>query len=192
MKVIGLTGPIGSGKSEASKTLRKLDAYVIEADTIGHELFQPQTKVWSRLVQEFGSEILQSEGKINRRKLAGLVFSDPKKLKTLNSITHPYIRQKIEEEINSCKKLSSSFKFVVVDAALPELFEGLVDETWVVYAPKEKRVKRLMQSGFTKTEINRRMKSQPSQKEYSKIADKLLKNDKSIQKLNGQIYAFLA
>ena len=180
-KIIGLTGPIGAGKNEVAKILRRRGAYIIDADEIGHKLFVPQSDVWCRIVEAFGSRVLNRGGAINRHKLGQIVFPDHKKLNILNSITHPKIIEAIKEEIKDKKGI------IVINAALPELFEGLVDQTIVVIASKEKRLKRLLKQGRSKTEAEKRIKSQMPQKEYLKLADIIIKNDGTRKQLQDQI-----
>jgi len=176
-KIIGLTGPIGSGKNEVAKILRRHGAHIIEADEIGHKLFVPMSDIWCKIVSAFGSKVLMRGGAINRHKLGQIVFSDPEKLKTLNLITHPKIKEAIEAEIKDKKGV------VVINAALPQLFEELVDKTVVVAASKEKRLKRLLKQGLSKAEAEKRIKSQISQKDYLKIADVVIRNDGTIAQL---------
>ena len=77
MLVIGLTGSIGTGKSEAARQLEALGASIISADQVGHEAYTPNTEAWEHVVSAFGDEILQDDGEIDRRKLGTIVFSDP-------------------------------------------------------------------------------------------------------------------
>ncbi len=89
MKVIGLTGGIGSGKSTVSGFLAELGAVVIDADKVGHELFKPNTEIWQQVVAAFGRQILTTSGEISRKKLASLVFGSPRRLSLLNQLMHP-------------------------------------------------------------------------------------------------------
>lgn len=180
-KIIGLTGPIGAGKNEVAKILRRRGAHIIDADEIGHNLFTPQSDVWCKIVEAFGSKVLNRGGAINRHKLGKIVFSDPKKLEILNSITHPKIKEIIKSEIEDKKGT------VVINAALPELFEGLVDQTIVVVASKEKRIKRLLKQGLSKSDAEKRIKSQMPQKEYLKLADAVVKNDGTKKQLSNNL-----
>lgn len=190
--IIGLTGTLGSGKTEAAKILKKLGAQIVSADEIGHGLFVPGSSVWRAVVQAFGQQVLSADSEINRKKLGEIVFSDPKKLAKLNGIMHPRIRKEINEQIKSCKSSVVSCKLLIIDAALPHLFKGVVDETWVVDAPKETRIKRLLKSGLTKIQINKRMKSQLPQSSYLKIADVVILNDGSKEKLKEAVDAAFA
>ena len=89
VKVIGLTGPIGAGKDEVARILRRRGAYIIDADAVAHTLYETQTPVWHELIRVFGSKVLVRGGKINRKKLGDIVFSDQKRLKELDRIIHP-------------------------------------------------------------------------------------------------------
>lgn len=160
LKIIGLTGPIGSGKTEAAKILKRLGAHIIEADKIGHELFKSKSE---------------------RKKIAEIVFSCPEKLKKLNKISHPYIKKRIKEEIKNNRGL------IVVDAALPQLFKGLVDETWVIDAPVKARIKRLLKKGLSEEQIKQRMASQMGSASYKKIADRIITNNRTVKDLYEKI-----
>ena len=88
-RVIGLTGGIGSGKSTVSRYLAELGAIIVDADKVGHEVYQPNTDTWRELVKTFGKEILAKDNTIDRKKLGAMVFSNPEELKRLNAIVHP-------------------------------------------------------------------------------------------------------
>ena len=191
LKVIGLTGPVGAGKDEAAKILRRRGAFVIDADEAAHTLYGRQSPAWSQLVKTFGSRILIRGGEINRKKLAEIVFSDKRKLKELDRIVHPYLKEEVIKKVESCKSLVVSCKLIVINAAvLKEI--GLidhVDEVWVVMAAKAARMKRLVRSGLSKEEAQKRIGSQASQKEYLKMADVVIRNDGTLKQLNAKVQA---
>jgi len=188
MKIIGLTGPMGAGKSEVAKIFARRGAYIIDADEIGHDLFVPQSDIWCQIVRSFGKQVLTRSGSINRKKLGMMVFSDPKKIKSLNAITHPAIKRKIEEEI---AKKSWRGRLVVINAALPELFKGLVDKTVVVSASDHARLTRLIKNGLSKSEAQKRMKAQMPMKKYLSIADIVIKNDSAKNNLETEVKELL-
>lgn len=184
--IIGLTGPMGAGKSEVAKILRRRGFFIIDADKVAHELYVPQSPVWSELVKAFGSRILNRGGVINRRKLGEMVFNDGKKLDLLNKIVHPALKDKIRTQ-----STEHGTQNTVIVAALPQLFEGLVDQTWVVVASKEKRLRRLVKGGLARAQALKRMRSQLSQADYLKLADVVIKNEGSLKQLNVQVQANL-
>jgi len=194
MKIIGLTGPIGAGKDGVAKILKRLGAYIIDADKVAHELYSFQSPVWQELIKTFGSKILKRGGEINRKKLGEIVFSDKKKLKELDKIVHPALKDAVIQAIESSKqKAASSEQIIVVNAAvLKEI--GLIDqmdEVWVVIASKGKRLKRLVKSGVSKEEALRRINAQFSQKDYLKLADVVIKNDGTLKQLDAKVQACL-
>jgi dephospho-CoA kinase len=172
--LIGLTGPIASGKNLAARIFGRHGAYVIDADVIGHQILQPQSKVWHMIVKTFGSKVLSRGGRVNRKKLGRLVFSDPKALKKLNAISHPAIKRRIVELINASKK-----KMIVVNAAI--LFEmkisNMMDKIVLVTAKKSVRLKRLLKKGKKKEDALARINSQRNDAEYRKIADIAVSNN---------------
>ncbi len=185
--IIGLTGPIASGKNEVCKILRRRGAYVVDADKIGHEVMKPQSDVWHNLVKTFGSKILMSGGRVNRRKLGEIVFSNSKLLKKLDRIMHPPMKKEISSLISRLSP--QKYKYIVINAAVLKEMDliPLVDEVWVVLAPKKKRLKWLMKKGLSRQRALARIKSQRSDREYLKIADRVIKNNFSKQKLRDGV-----
>ncbi|MFH1683874.1 MAG: dephospho-CoA kinase [Candidatus Margulisiibacteriota bacterium] len=194
-KIIGLTGPIGAGKDEVAKILRRRGAFVIDADKIAHTLYSTQSEVWQEIVRVFGSRILNRGGKVNRKKLGEIVFSDKAKLRQLNKIIHPFLKEAIIQMVEEVKVRSSELgvRSIVVNAAvLKEIgLVGYVDEVRVVMASKEKRLRRLLKSGLSKTEAEQRLRSQMSKKEYLKLADVVIDNDGTLKGLRKKVLSLI-
>ncbi|HEY8542826.1 MAG TPA: dephospho-CoA kinase, partial [Pseudothermotoga sp.] len=152
--IIGLTGKIGSGKSTVAQILGEFGAHIIDVDKIGHEVLQNQD-VKNSLREIFGEMIFDGVN-VDRKKLASIVFSDPKKLSILEQITHPKIKEKIIEKLNSLTGL------IVIDAAILHRLklEKLCDLVITVVAPMDKIVERLKQKGMNEDEIYRRLACQ--------------------------------
>jgi dephospho-CoA kinase len=187
MFVIGLTGGIGTGKTQVSQTLQTLGATVINADLVGHEAYLPHTETWRAVVSAFGPDILDAEDQIDRRKLGGIVFSDPEQLEQLNSIVHPRIYAMISDRIGELGK--DGAEVVVVEAAL--LIEArwtpLADEVWVVTAPKEQVLERLTTRGMSTDQALSRISSQMPQDERVSHADVVISNDSGIDELASSV-----
>ncbi len=188
MKIIGLTGPIGAGKNAVAKILARRKAAVIDVDQLAHTLYKDQSQVWRKLVRAFGSKILNRGGKINRKKLGEIVFSDKRKLKELNSIVHPYLKRAVLSRVSSLQS-----PVIIINAAvLKEI--GLIDhvnEIWLVTASKDVRLKRLVKAGMSRKEAKQRIESQASQKEYLAIADKVIRNNRTLEDLKKKVLALL-
>ena len=103
MLVIGLTGGIGTGKSEVTRLLQALGAIVINADRVGHEAYNPGSESWHQVIEAFGDDVLQPDGEIDRRKLGAIVFSDPEQLARLNQIMHPRMGRIVAEELEGLR-----------------------------------------------------------------------------------------
>lgn len=189
MKIIGLTGGTGAGKTTVCKILEAYGAFVIAADYIGHEVIQKGTRAYNEIVQYFGDDYILEDGQIDRKKLAGRVFSDPLDLKKLNEITHPRIKEKILSLVTE-QKTQSHYRYIVIDAAL--LIEiGLhheVDEVWVVTAPLQQRINRIMiRDGLTKEEAKNRIASQKDIKDLLPYADVIIENKELEQETQKQV-----
>ncbi len=186
---IGVTGGIGSGKSTVSGILRDLGAAIVDADAIARIVTGKGGKALEELTGYFGTGILSDSGELNRKKLADLVFNDPVKLHALDSITHKYIVEKMNESIKSIR-VSGKIDVVVVDAPIPleHGFLDLVDEVWVVVADHETRIRRIMErSGYSSEEALERMHAQMKDEEYLKIADEVIQNNRSIEELEQAV-----
>lgn len=190
--IIGITGPIGSGKTQVAKILAELGAFVINADKIGHKLLGQET-ITKKIALFFGKGILDKNGRVNREKIGDIIFSSKTKLVKLNKVLHPLIKKEIKKNIQHFKSKSSQNKcdLLVVDAALPNLFFDMVDKIWVVTASKKLRLTRLLNAGFSRKKILKIMHNQNSFKEYLKIADIVLNNEDSLRSLKKKIVSLL-
>lgn len=189
MKIIGITGGIGSGKSTVSGALRDLGAIVVDADVISRNVTAVGAKAYTELVEYFGNEIIEENGELNRKKLAAISFSDKVKLHALNCITHKYIAEKIYDTVELIKNSGKS-DIIVIDAAIPleKGFIDLADEIWVVTCERDKRIKRILErSGFTYEEAESRINSQISDEEYLNLADEILYNNDSLEALEQAV-----
>lgn len=140
MKIIGITGYAGSGKSEIARILRNLGYIVMDLDKIGHEILKDD-KAKKILKKEFGKEIFEN-GEINRKRLAKIVFNDENKLEKLNGIVHPLIKEKVLEKIRNMKE-----DIIFIDGALIEKIglSEICDHIILINASEETRLKRLVE-----------------------------------------------
>lgn len=187
-KVIGLTGVIGSGKSTVARLLAELGAVVIDADKLGHEVFQPGTEAWREVVAAFGREVLSPGGDIDRTKLGEIVFNNPEALTRLNRIMHPRIYDMVKALIDEYRRQ----KVTVVVLEAPLLIEAewtsLVDDIWVTIAPEAKVLGRIRnQRGLTLKETMARIHSQLPVKELLKHANVVIDNESGLEELNNRV-----
>lgn len=186
MKLIGLTGGIGSGKTTVAEYLRRLGYPVLDADLVSREVLKKGSPKLSQLVTHFGSGILLADGELNRKALADIVFQNPKERQYLENVTHgEIIRILLEKSL----QLSQN-NLVFLDAAL--LFEtGLdqyTDEVWMVDAEEELRIGRVMlRDNTTREHIALRISSQLSREEKKRKSHRILDNTGSKEELYRQI-----
>jgi len=188
MLVIGLTGGIGTGKSEVTRLLQALGAEVINADQVGHEAYQPDSESWIEVVKAFGEDILGPNKEINRQKLGSIVFGDPEQLAKLNRIMHPRMAGIVSEQLESLRNQGT--KVVVVEAAL--LYEAgwdsLVDEVWATDSPVETVMDRLQaRNGMSPEEVLRRIDSQMDRSERLSRAQVIVDNGGNVVDLEATI-----
>jgi dephospho-CoA kinase len=189
--IIGLTGGIGSGKSLVGSILSELGAHVIDTDKVGHRVYAAGSEGWRRLVDAFGEGIVATDGTIDRKRLAAVVFADVERRRALNAIVHPLIFQEIGREIAE-RRAAGFTGHVVLEA--PVLLEakgtGLVDRIWVVTAPHAAVHTRLANSrDLTPDEIGARMAAQLSDAERRVHADVVIENDGDIAALRARVEA---
>lgn len=189
--IIGLTGPIAAGKDQVAQILAQLGGVIINADDLAHTLYTPQTPLWRELIKVFGSKILQRGGEINRKKLGEIVFTDKNKLHLLNSLVHPFLKERVIEMVGK-NNVDSSNLIIINAAVLKEIgLVELVDEVWVVLALQEIRLKRLMRKGLSKPEAQVRIKAQSFIKDYLEMADVVIKNEGSLKELKKKVLDLL-
>ncbi len=181
MKIIGLTGNSGSGKGKVSKILQNYGGYIIDSDKIAHEIILPYKKAYFEILQFFDSSILDKDKTINRKKLGNIVFNDNEKRLKLIEITHKYILEETELQIENVMLNSQNYKFIVIDA--PLLIEAnlhtKVDEVWVVYASEETRLSRIInRDNISVEQAYLRFKNQLPFDELKKYATEIIDNDK--------------
>jgi dephospho-CoA kinase len=197
MKIIGLTGGVGSGKSTVSQFLAELGAVIIDADKVGHEALKPDTEIWRDVVSAFGNQILTPDGEIDRRKLGRIVFGNPEALARLNDIIHPRIYNMVKAQIEECRR--QGVKVVVLEAPLlidvpllmkagePSLLDE-VDEVWVTIAPESIVLRRLKEKfGLSEPESLARIRSQLSSEERIRHADVVINTDCSLGELKQKV-----
>lgn len=187
-RVIGLTGGIGSGKSTVSQYLSKLGASIVDADKIGHEIYQPNTAVWQQLIETFGKRILAMDNTVDRKKLGEIVFSNPELLKKLDDLVLPAMFQIAKEKIESAR--DQGVKVVILDA--PTLFEAkwdsLVEEVWVVVADETIVIKRAMaRTGLPEDQIRSRINAQMSNEERIKRSNVVIQNNGTLKELQEKV-----
>jgi dephospho-CoA kinase len=186
MKLVGLGGGIGSGKSSVSQLLALRGAVIVDADLIARQVVEPGTPALIALGDHFGSEILLPDGSLNRKALATIAFSEPTQLAALNAITHPAIAEEIDRQINVHHR---SDRVVVLDAAL--LFDrarpGLAG-SMVVDVDPEVAVARLVAfRGFDEADARRRIAAQISREDRRALADVVIDNSGTPDELAGEV-----
>lgn len=186
--VIGLTGSIASGKSTVAKMFREMEIPVIDADQISKDAVEPGEAAYEEIVHHFGEIILQEDGRIDRKKLGQIIFSDEDKRSQLNSIVHPKVRQEMINRREYYKQKQCAA--VVLD--IPLLYESnltdYVEKTLVVYVDEKTQLERLMerdQSG--EEDAKDRIQSQMPLKKKADLADAVIDNNGSIEKSYRQL-----
>ncbi|MGK5500669.1 dephospho-CoA kinase [Streptomyces sp. URMC 125] len=186
MLSVGLTGGIGSGKSEVSRLLGEHGAVIVDADRIAREVVAPGTEGHAAVVAEFGEEVLAPDGTLDRPRLGALVFGDPERLKALNAIVHPLVGARSAE----LQRTAGEDAVVVHD--VPLLVENglgpLYDLVVVVDASTENRLDRLVRlRGMTEADARARMAAQATREQRLAVADVVIGNDGSPEQLRERV-----
>ena len=179
MKVIGITGGVGAGKSAILNYFKeKYGAMVVEADKVGHLLMEPGGACYYSIVEKFGSSILNGDQTINRGKLGKIVFADPQLLDALNKIIHPKVKSYIVSEIAKERAYHRTNLFVVEAALLIEdHYDVICDELWYIHTDEQVRAERLKESrGYDNEKIESIMANQKSPEEFKKACQVVIDN----------------
>ncbi|MHB1318026.1 MAG: dephospho-CoA kinase [Anaerolineae bacterium] len=183
--VIGLTGSIATGKSTVARMLADLGACVIDGDRVAHEVMRSGTAVHAALVAYFGRGILRADGEIDRQVLGSRVFADPEELLALDRLVHPAVRVEARRlAMECCRRVVAVEAIKLIEADM----DADCDALWVVTAPRETQVTRLMQrSGYTRAEAELRVDSQAPQLPRAARADVVIDNGGTLDCTRRQV-----
>ncbi|MBK3332004.1 dephospho-CoA kinase [Persephonella atlantica] len=186
MLKIGLTGSIGTGKTTVADIFKRLGAYVISADEIVHRLLERED-IKEKIREKFGN-VFTSDGKVDRKKLAQIIFDDEKKRKELEGILHPLVFREIERFFEKVREKDPK---AVVVAEVPLMIETgsykNYDMVIVVYAPEDIQLQRLIKKGLSKEEAKKRIKAQMPIDEKIRYADIVIENTGSLKELEKEV-----
>lgn len=184
MKVIGLTGGVGAGKSTVLEVLKEQGALVIQADLVAKELMEPGQPGFVEVTEALGTEILAEDGRIDRQRLAQLMFQDKHVLEQVNGIIHPMVWKEIRSRLSGAEQEAA-----VVEAAVSdENHRDICDELWYVYTSEGNRIRRLMESrGYSEEKCRDMMANQRTDAQFSELADRIIDNNGSKEEVRQQV-----
>jgi dephospho-CoA kinase len=193
MLKIGLTGGIASGKSVVAAILRELGFPVLDADSLAHQLTQPGQPAYNEIVRDFGPAVLDSQGRVDRAKLAALVFSDRAQLDRLNAIVHPRVEQAMNRQFadwasNGTRDAAFVEAALLVEAGYLKHLDGLV----VAWSNPQQQLQRLCARGLPEEEAKRRISAQLPVEEKLRYATEQIDCSGSLQETRSQVEALAA
>ncbi len=185
MRVFGITGGSGSGKTSVSSMLSDMGVEIIDTDVIAHEITEKGSKCLDELSGAFGSEVINEDGTLNRGKMAAIAFSSEDKTAVLNSITHKYIKKEVVRRIHKSKsELVGIDGAVIIGSNIEPLCEFIIS----VIADKEARRERIKKRDkITDEQVSRRLSAQPDDDFYRKHSKYILYNNSAEEELKKQV-----
>ena len=189
MLKVGLTGGLGSGKSTASKFFNSLGAFILDADNAAKKLIESSKEVKNELIKEFGTDIMDANSNVDKKKLARVAFQDEDHQQRLNYVVHPHIHNAIDKSFNEILD-QNNHELFIVDAALiyESGYDAHLDYVIVVTAQLKHRMERaLNRNTLTRDEILKRIEFQWPEKDKTGLADFVIHNDGTEAELNDQI-----
>lgn len=189
MILVGLTGGLGSGKSHVAKTLADKGARIVDADQLAREVVAVGTPALAEIADTFGSGVINADGTLNRAALAAIVFADRAKLKTLEDITHPAIRDLAQQRIIEAERDGVEV-FVYENSLLVQMGSAsMFDLVVAVSAPREVRIERAVSRGMDVQDATRRIDVQGDMQEMHAVTDWTIDNSGDLAHLNEQVEA---
>jgi len=190
---LGLTGGIASGKSAVAGMLRELGFPVLDADALAHRLMEPGQPAHDEVLREFGAEIAGADGRIDRAKLAAVVFADREKLERLNGIVHPRVLEEMQRQFaewESRDTLGAAFveAALIIEAGYHKLLDGVV----VTWCKPEQQLERLLARGFSAEEARRRIAAQMPVEEKLRYATERIDCSGTLEETRKQVAALAA
>lgn len=193
MRVIGLTGGVGSGKSYVAHCLQELYGMeLLIADELGHVAMEPGTNSFDRIVARFGADVVMEDGTLDRKRLADIIFHDPQALEDMNAIVHPAVKGYLTDFINKRQKLPGTI--LLENAILYETgCDAFCEEVWYVSVPEEIRIRRLMRDrGYTEEKSRAMIASQQPDSFFRERADRIIDNIGSRQELEKRLETLMS
>ena len=188
MKVIGLTGGIGSGKSTVSRFLAELGTVIIDADRVGHEALGTSDEVRRELLATFGWQIMTPKGEVDRKKLGEIVFGDPESLSRLNQIMHPRMYDMVKAQLEEYRRQGVAVVVLEAPLLIEADWTSLVDEVWVTVADESTVLKRVKEKlGLSERECLARIHCQLPSEERAKHADVVIDTDCGLDELKAKV-----
>lgn len=192
MKIIGITGRSGSGKSAVSALYRQLGYTVADADRVARQVLEPGSPCLAKLAAAFGPDVFTAQGTVDRQKLAARAFRDETSTQTLIDITHPEIVARLLAAADEAKSRGEALFFVDGAVIVGAPFEKYCDAIWLVSAPYEQSVARIRKrDGLTLRQARARLAAQLPVRALRKVAAREIRNDKDLEHLRSQAVAAL-
>lgn len=190
MKLIGITGGVGAGKSQILDYIKnQYNAFVLLADQVANDLKKKGQSCYKPLVELLGEDVLDLEGEIDKAKMAAIIFHNEEKLAKVNELIHPAVRKYIYDQIEE-KKASGVYEYFFLEAALliEEHYDEVVDELWYIYADEATRSHRLKKNrGYDDDRIKAIMEGQLSEAVFREKCDFVIDNSKALEDTYRQI-----
>ena len=190
VRIIGVTGGIGAGKSEILSYIKKhYNCRIFLADEVAHKVKEVGQEAYEPLVELLGRDVLDTDGSINRERMAQKIFADNQVLFQVNEIVHPAVRRFVEQAIADAKE-KKDIELLFIEAALliEAGYETIVDELWYIYATIDVRTKRLMENrGYSLKKVQSIIEKQLSEEEFKAHAHFVIDNSGELAKAYEQI-----
>lgn len=190
MYVIAVTGGIGSGKSTACRRFAERGAIILNLDDIAHQAITPDQPAYKRIVEKYGTEVLDGEGRIDHGALALLVFEDETSVNEINRIVHPAVLKEVVEGITSLRLMERPPQVVVLEIPLlaeAPVFADVADTVLALTAPADIRLKRCVDAGMDALDASRRMARQATDDERVDLAQHVIDNDGTLEEFLGRL-----
>lgn len=189
MRIIGVTGGVGAGKSEILNYLAsEWNAVIVKADEVGHLVMEPTGTCYQAIVDLFGNQVVKSDGTLDRGKISSCVFQNKTMLEQLNAIVHPAVKSYVKSMIEQEKKKKSPIFVVEAALLIEDHYDEICDELWYIYADEETRAKRLKTArGYSDQKIEGIFSNQLSEAEFLSHCQFKIDNSGDFEKTKDQI-----